>query len=262
LESTLTAAFDDLTGDIGHFLGYGRGANNGDFTWDDDQQADITRYTKGGLRKVYFCGYKWSFLQPWTTLSLPEGDAAIKLPDDFGGFEGELIIAPDGGSAYEPVHLGRLGKIFELAAQFPEATGRPSLAATEPIKGTGQVKGQRWRLCFYPTADADYSVVGKYHILPPYLSGAFPYVYGGTEHAELFLAACKSVAELESDDMIGPQEANFQRLLGIAQEMDGRKKPAYPGYNGDSSDETERQRYRPGMGRAEDYTVTFDGQVV
>ncbi len=125
------------------------------------------------------------------------------------------------------------------------------------------VTGQRFRLRFYPSADADYVITGKYHILPPYLSGAFPYVYGGPEHSELFLAACMSVAELQNDDLKpGPQELNYKELLTISMEIDGRKKAQDPGYNGDGSDEMERRAFRPGGRRAEDYTVTFNGQVV
>jgi len=110
------------------------------------------------------------------------------------------------------------------------------MAALQPIKGTTGTQGQRWQLFVFPKSDAAYTLQFQYYLLPDYLSGAFPYAYGGAQHAETLLAACKAVAELELDDAEGPQAASWQRMLATSIELDRRNKPQNLGYNRDMSD--------------------------
>ena len=51
-ESTLSAAFNDLQGELGFFLGFSRGLAFGETAWDALQQNSITRCTSGRGRGV------------------------------------------------------------------------------------------------------------------------------------------------------------------------------------------------------------------
>ncbi len=261
-ESTLTAAFNDLQGDLGFFLGFGRGPAFGEPAWDARAQASITRCVKGGLRDFYFCGHAWSFLQPVKTFTLPSGQQFLPLPDDCGGVEGRITFTTTAGRQWRPIDFGGIGAVYEAYARLPTQTGWPELCCIEAIKGTTINRGNRMHLHFWPIPDQDYTIQFRYYISPDYLSGAFPYAYGGPQHAETLLSACKAVAERDLDDMAqGPQQMNFQARLAISMELDARQKPECLGYNADNSDWLYEGRRSWGTGRDPwlDQIATYDG---
>ncbi len=260
-ESTLSAKFKDLTGEVGFELGYGRGADNGDPTWNTEQQNAVTRCTKGALRRVYFCGYQWTFLQPTKTLSLPSGANTIPLPDDVGGLEGNIFITSPTGTLWWSLMIGNIGDVYQHEADYPTSTGRPEYACVEPYRAPTALSSDRQQLHFWPLANTDYTIKVRYYIRPDYLDGSFPYAYGGPEHTETFLAAARAVAELVLDGIAdGPMEMHFQRVLEQSKIIDQRLKPQTLGYNGDRSDYKDA-RYGGLAGRFnQGYIVTFNGQ--
>lgn len=255
MESTLAAAYADLTGDVGHFLGYGRGSDNGDTAWTTAQAADVARAVKGGMRKFYFCDYDWSFLRPMATLTLVDGTVTVTLPDDFGGIEGKVIVSSSGDSIGYTLDVGGIGAVYHAATLDPDAVGQPELMCVEPLKGTTHLAGQRSQLRFFPTPDQDYTIQATYYLNPNYLTGSLPYAYGGPQHAETLLEACLSVAELIKDDTVGIHAFEFDKRLQISKDIDRRNKPQHMGYNLDRSD------CRQGMTRGSVYqpVVTFNG---
>jgi hypothetical protein len=258
VESTLAVAYQDLSGDVGHYLGYGRGAANNDLAWNSIQQGNIDRCLKGGLRKVYHCGYDWSFLKPVAQLSLLSGQDTLPLPDDFGGIEGDLIIVDPSRVSWRIPITGDVRYRHGLA---PQTTGQPLFAEIEPLKGTQPIAGQRLQVRVWPIADADYLLQCRYYLNPNYLSGAFPYVYGGAEHAETYLEACLSVAEILLDDSSGVHAQQFAALLEISKDLDRRKKPQTLGYCGDRSDLYDRRWGRRGWNRINEPVISFGGAV-
>jgi hypothetical protein len=237
-ESTLAAQFKDLQGDLGFFLGYSRGVLFGEATWDSRQQNAIERCTKGGLRNFYHCGFDWSFLKPVANIILANATNTVQLPDDFGGVEAQTTVrAADGTTTnWWNVDFTRIGLLYNLNAAYPTTTGRPQTCCVEPLKGTAPNQGQRFQLRVWPITDQQYTLQLQYYINPDYLTGAFPYAYGGAEHAETILESCLAVAEKLLDDNASVHAEEFQRRLAISQEMDRRSKPHNLGYNGDRSD--------------------------
>lgn len=234
-EPSLAAAFDDLRGEVGDFLGYGFGVAKGDTTWTTAQERTINTRVKTGLRMVYYCGYDWSFLKPVATLTLLSGQRTIPLPDDFGGLEGQITVSVSGSSGFYPIPV--VGDVRPKFALNSNLTGIPICAAIDPLKGTTASQGQRSQLYVFPQADKDYTLQLAYYLNPDALSGAFPYVYGGAQHAQTFLAACKAAAERDGDDIAnGPQMQEFARLLEVSKNLDRRNKPQVLGYNADRSD--------------------------
>src|SRR5438552_16657040 len=100
-EPTLSLAIDDLRGEVGFFLGFGRGAPKGDATWTTQQLATIDSAVASGLRQFYFpppvegqaSSYDWSFLKPIVTLAVASQTRTTPLPDDFGGLEGRINLS-------------------------------------------------------------------------------------------------------------------------------------------------------------------------
>ncbi len=253
-ESSLAAAYKDLTGDVGHFLGYGRGADNGDTAWTTPQQRNIDRCVKGGLRNFYFSGIEWSFLKPVAALTLAAESQTVELPDDYGGSEGRITVSTSSADSWQPLDFGPIGAVYQKHALYPSTTGWPECCCEEPIKGTGPTQGQRFRLRVWPIADQAYTLKFQYYVLPDYLSGAFPYVYGGAMHAETVLESCLAVAEKILDDQATVHAAEFQMRLAVSKDLDARQKPQHLGYNGDRSDmRGSRREWRDWP------TVTFNG---
>lgn len=237
MEPSLAVAFKELKADVGFFLGWGRGEDYGDVIWTTQQTQAIDRCVKGGLRNFYHCGYNWSFLRPVVTLPLQNADQTVSLPDDFGGVEGQVVVTlGETGIQWWPVEFGGVGKVYQEFAQYPTSTGRPMYCCVEPLKEQSPVRGQRFQLRFWPISDGDYTLKFQYYINPDYLSGTFPYAYGGAQHAECLLESCLALAEKILDNRADLHEQEFEKRLAISQKMDGRNKPQFLGYNGDWSD--------------------------
>lgn len=254
---TLEAQYRDLAGGVGNFLGYGRGSDNDEEDWDSRKQSAIDHCVKGGLRKVYYCGHDWSFLRPVATLTLDTGEQTVALPADFGGVEGKISVSTTSGTNWTPLDVTGIGTILNQYAAMPDSTGTPLLCCEETPKRPTHERGSRSQLRFFPIADQDYTVKFQYYINPDFISGNMPYVYGGPQHSETFLAACKATSEIDFDDMQqGPQFMEFMRVLEISKDIDRRNKPQLFGYNGDRSDQLHTPMRHPWRGIS---TVTFNG---
>ena len=249
---TLNNHFRDLQGDVGFHLGYGRGADNDDTEWDAYQTKTIERVLKGGMRKFYYCGHSWSFLTPMGTVTLSEGESVAELPADFGSAQGRLLVGTDSGIV-AILNFGLIGTVHQNLLAFPSNTGRPECACEEPVKGSDQTRSPKRQIRVYPLADQDYTLKFQYNLNPQYLTGQFPYAYGGPQHAETLLQACKATAEMEIDGVkAGPHFMEFMRLLNVSVQVDGRNKPSNLGYNRDLSDSMGFDMPR------RNETVTFD----
>jgi hypothetical protein len=128
-------------------------------------------------------------------------------------------------------------------------------AALSPVKGTTQVSSTRTMLMMYPAADQDYQVQFQYYILPHYLDGNHPYVYGGAAHAETVLQSCRAIAAERLKQNPEQEMMKFMERLAASIGMDRKNKASVLGYNQDSSD---RRR----MGRANHWNFppnTYNG---
>ena len=125
-ESTLSTEYDDLQAEIGHYLGYGRTPSK--FTV--AQAADVLSVMKAGLRKFYFNGAPWTFLKPTYTMVLATRVGDYDLPDEFGGFSGDMTLAGTSSNYWNRVPWVGEGTIRSMRAQSDSAiTGQPRMAA-------------------------------------------------------------------------------------------------------------------------------------
>lgn len=245
MESSLSLLYKQIKGELGSFLGYGRGPDNNDSTWTTAQSYDLDTCLASGLRQFYWPApldgahgsYDWSFLKPVATLFFDQGESTVDIPDDFGGFEGQITcVATSSTSVPWAIQWRNEGSIREMYSVSSTITGPPMYAAEAPLKGTGGDRGQRSQLIIFPLADQDYSLQVQYYISPDFLSGAFPYAYGGAPHAETILESCLAIAEQRRDDAMSVHTMKFKERLAASISMDRRNKPQKLGRNIDRSD--------------------------
>lgn len=262
MESTLSLQYRDLAGEVGAYLGYGRGTDLGDRAWTEKQAQAVRSCLASGLRQFYFppplkdegSSYDWSFLKPVRNLTLASGAHTVALPDDFGGIEGPITLSSDSAQVPWEIPINLDINLNQMYSVTPDATGRPMYAAIQWLKGTSPQAGQRAQLLVYPIADAAYTLQVCYYILPDYLSGQLPYAYGGAQHAETILESCLAIAEQRLDDSSGVHSEKFRERLAASISLDRRSKPQNLGYNADRSDGYYARHDRHYLGR-----VTYNG---
>lgn len=241
-ESRLSLSITDLTGAIGHFLGYGRGTANSETAWTTQQTNDINSVLRTGLSWVYTPPlvngqvYAWSFLRPFCNLTLTIGNDYAELPDDFGGFTSRIYISEESPRRPWSIPLTTPEKVAQEHVRTPNSSGAPIIAAEFIDKSTTIDRGQRSKLYVFPTPDSAYTMRAEYTYLPDVLTGAYPYPPGGSQHAELFRAAVLAAAELHLDDTRGVRWESFMERLTASMAVDRPRKGQTLGYNGDMSD--------------------------
>lgn len=151
-----------------------------------------------------------------------EADGAYRLPDDFGGLNGQqLTFQPDVADwSVEVVGEPQIRETY----QIDTSTGRPCYAATRPSYTTGSAP-QRWDLFLYPIPDQVYVLSVPYFRLIDALSASLPYPIGGMPYFETYKAACLAAAEKDiNDEVNGVHWQHFiQRALPSAIEFDAKQ---------------------------------------
>lgn len=246
-EPTLSFSLHTFQSAVGLFLGWGQGSNAGETAWTTYQTGVINQLLKSGYHQFLNtppvpgsepAGYRWSFMTPTASLALATDAQTIPLPDDFGGFEGQLTIQTSDTVA-QPwrVEWGNESLVRQRYSSYPNMTGPPMLVAERPVRGTTPTQGQRFELFVFPIADQDYTIQGTYYVNPNALSESFPFAYGGSPHSETLLASCIAAAELYLDDARGPRWQYYLERLQASIAVDRRMKSPRVGYNRDRSDQ-------------------------
>jgi hypothetical protein len=245
-ESGLSLQITDLQNRLSNYAGWG----NVYSALTSYQQGIVDDACQSGLRRFYYPepvppqqdSHAWSFLRPVVTLNLQSGKSTIPLPDDFGGFEGELTIQTGSGVQWFPVKLCNPGEVDVKYMTWPTTSGKPAMVSVQWNKGTTALAGQRAQLYVWPLADTLYPVRFQYYILPDYLNAATaPYALGGAAHIETVLESCFAVMEERLYDVPrgqGVHGAAFLARLAASISMDRRSKAQDLGFNRDRSDET------------------------
>lgn len=233
-ESSLSLSWSDLKSQVGLYLGHGADAAS----WGSSEIARIEDIVHSGIRRVYTptvfdyqnrpVVYEWSWLRPVTTLSTVANQQEYNLPDSFASIMEEFTYGP--GQGYVPIQVVSESKIRNYD-QNNLGSGRPMYASIEPIAGKGPT---RYKVRFWPTPDATYTLSYQYKATVEKLSDDNPYPLGGMPMAELYLESCLAVAEHRADDMeTSHHQAQFRDLLMAAVDHDRKATSAkYFGYNG------------------------------
>lgn len=245
-ESTLALKVQDIQAKLGTFAGWGRGAIFGDPAWSDSQQAILDDATASGLRRFYFpeplegeaTSHDWSFLVPTSSVVLAEGQGAVQLPDNYGGFDGMLTLLTTSQTTQRwRIEWRNEGFIRERYSVLPQQTGPPMFACPRPVKAPDLASGQRFELFVFPLADQDYTIQFQYFINPDCLNGSYPYAFGGAQHTETILESCLAIMEERLDDASAVHRMAFLTRLAASVAIDRRNKPQKIGKDRDRSDD-------------------------
>ncbi len=272
---SLQLDMNNLKGEIGDYLGWGRGEAEGEEAWDADKDRQLTRLLNTALRWVYLEAtldpkmppHRWTFLTPSANFTVTSGNRTVLLPEDFGGFEGKyLVVTQADGQVNAKVPLIVDSYIDAQYATVNDATGRPEYVAERITLQPTRYSSNRHELYIYPEPDDVYIFRGRYSVGGRALTAANPYAYGGMEMASCFQAACRAVAEIHEDNLQPGQGAEwpiYQRALAAAIQRDGRHQAKTLGRNTDLSDPSRRFGgrgwWRDGTIQYVD-TLTIDGE--
>lgn len=241
MESELTLSVDDLKGEIGTFLGYGRGEPFGEGAWDEVQTNDIVSILKSCIEFVKTPPplvpggpvHNWSFMRPFGDLTFVQGNHVAQCPDDFGGIEGGIFLQGDTANKYIPLSLVNPGVVDNHLSAYQSTTGPPQLIAERVTKETTPISSNRSELVVWPIPDRDYTVRFQYYFHPNMLNGLSRYPPGASAHSGLYKAAALAAAELFKDNERGPMWVHFMDRLAASIGVDRKRKPHRLRYNGD-----------------------------
>jgi hypothetical protein len=218
-ESSLSLGWTELKQEVGDFLGYGRGSSP---SWSTAKEATIERIVQSGVRNVYYppalvtrpdehkiLGYEWSWLRPFTTLSLVADTGDYDMDDNFGRLYGEFHFAAD--QHRRSIAIVSVADLLDMRSSS-DTTGAPIYAATRYKSSDGST-GQRQEALFYPTPDTAYTLSYQYEAYSGQLSDSYPYPLGGMHYSELYVESCLSVAELRMNGEIGVHHTQYEALL-------------------------------------------------
>lgn len=223
----LTVNYVTLQREIGRRMGWGKypAGNATNSAWTADQLVDFQDIIDNGMRRFYWplpgAGgegqtvqrYVWSFLAPQKTFDTSAGQAIYPLPGEF------TDMATPGftfATASGQLNVTRMSdtRLEALQSSNPRS-GPPQYYAIQSAKSQ-EVGTTAYRVIFYPTPDATYSLQYRYGIVPQSLSATNTNPIGGAVHAETILEACLAEADKMFQVENGPHEQRFRDLLAAS----------------------------------------------
>lgn len=184
-------------------------------------------------------------------------DGNYDLPDDFGGFEGDMVYAE--GSNKPNVRIIGEGKIRSLRAGTTSRTN-PQFAAMRPKKQTTTTTGQRFEIMFFPIPSVTSTLSYRMLVLPELLvTSTITHPYGGAMHSETILASCLAIVESQEEEIRGVKWQEFMDRLAASIQIDKKQISAdHFGYNRDNSDSAQSSGSRR---HPQTYLVTYNGNM-
>ena len=157
---------EELGGEVGRFLGYGRDYGS----YNDYQKDDVDSWIRRGLRQFYSPppipgatkSHEWNFLRPTSTLATVVSTASYTLPIEVGGLVGDLVFASE--QAKPSVEVLNYQRFLEAKITNPTRTGRPIYATATPTQTTdvSPAAPMSWTLELWPVPDKVYSLTYRY----------------------------------------------------------------------------------------------------
>ena len=94
--STLAMPKAEYEGEVGYLRGLGKGFKPGP-SWSVMDRQSIQTDVKSGLKRFYYCGHPWSFLQPLATVTLLKGTTTVSETPQFYA---SAVTVGSGGTGY------------------------------------------------------------------------------------------------------------------------------------------------------------------
>ena len=204
--------------EVADFLGYTRDSDN----WSTGQTTRVEACVNNGYRTFLAppklpeqvqageTAWEWSFMKPWTTLSVTADAWYADAPEDFGNFAAPRLYF-DPSTQLKRVDIVASAQII-AKRQLGTTSGTPYIMGVRP-KSSDASTGQRYEFVWWPTADDDYTLNYPYYVLQGAMTEDNPYPLGGAAHAMTVLAACLAWADQTyKAGKYGKQEQYLDRL--------------------------------------------------
>lgn len=179
----------------------------------DSEVADIDDCIEDGLRRVY-AAHDWSFFRPLVPITTVANQAEYDLPLGYESIESKMHYALGEDTFYPPIRE-RSDTQIRRWQQRDDETDRPLYFCVRVAEFDPKV-GSRRKLIFYPTPDDAYTVYANMTLRPVPIDADNPYPIGGELLAAVIMAACRSAAEENLDEMESVHEKRFLELLPLA----------------------------------------------
>lgn len=155
---------------------------------------------------------------------------AYTLPATFGGEYDSDITYVAGSNTGQAIEWTSEIAIRRMRQGSNTTTGTPTQAAVR--KMTGQPR--RWELCVWPTPSAVEEIQFRYNLYFDTMTNLTDLHPAGFKHDETITAACKAVAERDSDDIASGELNSYYRQICLPNsfKIDGRSGPRNLGYCG------------------------------
>lgn len=240
-ESTYTLSRTNLQNQICDIAGLGQAYSSAAAA----DQARVDNAMKSGLSRFYFSAidprtgsnHEWSFLNPATSFATTADDYTYTLSDEFDGIIGDPYFVSSSNGTMQEIRLVSDGVILKHRERSPAATGRPYLAAIQPLVNAAQnTASNRYQMILYPTPDAAYTIGYRHTILPDFLTSSIVFPYGSAAHSHTIYAACLAEFDRLYNDSVGNHEAHYREMLVASIMRDSKSKRVQTlGYCGDPS---------------------------
>lgn len=242
-ESTLAMTYDEIRQRIGKDYGYRTVIED----WSDAEKEDIEFCVKDGCNLFYTqSGHEWSFLEPFASITIADGETELELPWDFGFLVDNYLYFDD--SIGRTMRIVNDGRILQYRQNNNNTTGRPMYGAIVVESKPGVLFGQRSKLIWWPESDQDYTGKIRYSVIPGALAPISPTPYGGAAHAGTLMQACLAAKERREGNPMGPHNQTYIQMLDASKAYDRKLKPRMlaRGRGTDRGRETNVVTYVPG----------------
>lgn len=216
--ASLILTFEDTYKRVSDFLGLGTSPTGTNLT----KVKDITYRA---YRKFLFpfnpaTGqiYVWSFLRKTGTLITAADKWQYTLPEDFVGLvSGFKYDAGENKNNPQKIDTSKLRALRSVSVATAANPDYYAINSNPYNKDTGA----SYEVCFYKTPSDSVTFKYEYIFDPEKPSATTDYFVGGVRGSEVIMQLALAIAELQEDDIAGPQDAKANEMLNafIAYDM-------------------------------------------
>jgi len=170
-----------------------------------------------GRHPRYNYPHQWSFLVVQYELTTVADTAEYEMPSDFSGIHNTPVYKHSESTDFPLLHQISTDQYNRLLKSTDvESTGRADRYAIFPSTFTN-TGTQRWSLKFYPTFDAEYTVIVPYRMRADALTDDAIYHMGGQDFTTVILYKALAQMEFEKNipDGVWKRKADEEMELAI-----------------------------------------------
>lgn len=208
--ASLILTFEDAYKRVSSFLGFGTSPAGTNLTTVKDIVYRAYRSFLFPLDPATGQSYVWSFLRKTGSVITKANFYSYELPEDFVGLVSGFKYDA-GENKDNPIQIN-MSKLRALRSQSVATAANPEYYAIN-VEPFDMATGSRYSVNFYKTPSG--AVTFKYdYIYDPVKPSATTDVFiGGVRGSEVIMQLALGVAELQEDEMAGPQEAKAKEML-------------------------------------------------